>query len=160
MMLADVYGQGRAPEPGQPAASARPALAPAASSARAIASSAVARIATGGRRRRGIIAIEHIWTADVALCRGERRGVIAAGGCLEDALGRARGESRTSARRRGDHTPRGGRAVALVADDVQRTVLDLVVDATDVLADHAERDQLDAAQQQDGDRDRAESGQV
>ena len=39
-------------------------------------------------------------------------------------------------------------------------VLDLVVDAPDVLADHAERDQLDAAEQQDRDRDRAEAGQV
>ncbi len=61
---------------------------------------------------------------------------------------------------RGDASVGVARAVALLAHDVQRAVLDLVVDAPDVLADHAERDQLDAAEQQDGDRDRAEAGQV
>jgi hypothetical protein len=39
-------------------------------------------------------------------------------------------------------------------------VLDLVVDATHVLADHAQGDQLNAAEQQHGDCDRAEAGQV
>ena len=51
-------------------------------------------------------------------------------------------------------------AVALVADDVEGAVLDLVVDAPDVLADDAEGDQLDAAEQQDRDRQGAEAREV
>ena len=39
-------------------------------------------------------------------------------------------------------------------------MLDLVVDAPHVLPDHAQGDQLDSAEQQDRDRDRAEPGQV
>ncbi len=50
------------------------------------------------------------------------------------------------------------RSVALLAHDVQRAVLDLVVDAAHVLPDHPERDQLDAAQQQDGDREGPKPG--
>src|SRR6185437_10381091 len=62
-----------------------------------------------------------------------------------DVLGLARGQSRPH---RGDPHRALDRAVALLAHDVQRAVLDLLVDAADVLADHAERDQLDAADQQ------------
>src|SRR5207253_2267483 len=42
----------------------------------------------------------------------------------------------------------------LVGDDVERAALDLIVDAADILADDAEGDQLDAAEEQDGDQGR------
>ena len=50
--------------------------------------------------------------------------------------------------------------IELLPHDVQRAVLDLLVDPPHVLADHADRDQLDAAEQQDRDRDRAEAREV
>src|SRR5438128_1444800 len=50
--------------------------------------------------------------------------------------------------------------VSLLANDVQRAMLDLVEDTAHVLADHAECDQLYAAQQQHGDRDGSEARQV
>ena len=46
------------------------------------------------------------------------------------------------------------------AHEVQRPALDLVVDTPDVLADDPDRDQLDPAQQQYRDRQRAEAGEV
>ena len=48
----------------------------------------------------------------------------------------------------------GGLEVEPLAHDVQRPLLDLVVDAPDVLADDAHGDELDAADQQHGEQDR------
>src|ERR1700684_4435469 len=52
------------------------------------------------------------------------------------------------------------RLVALVADDIERAALDLVVDAADVPAGQPESDQLQPANHQDQDRHRAEARQV
>ena len=79
------------------------------------------------------------------------------------AGGQSREPSSTGSVSDGD---RRQRAVALVghvvagADKVQRAPLHLVVDTPDVLADDADRDQLDPAEQQDQDRQRAEARQV
>src|ERR687885_160865 len=49
--------------------------------------------------------------------------------------------------------------VAPRADEVQRPALDLVVDAPHVLAQDAQRDQLHAAEEEDGDGDGGEARQ-
>src|SRR5207253_4383423 len=127
----------------------------------------IATTTAGGRgssaracKRRRRLSIQAYKTRD----RGARFGVAAAparrgarrASALADALARACGQPRAGAPEQARAGPAGG-GVALLTHDVERPVLDLVVDAPDVLADHAERDQLDAAEQQDRDRQRAEA---
>ena len=119
-----------------------------------------------------VVALEPVAAADV-----ERRRLAAeAGPALVDVdrVARpARAGARRSGRRRRRRGPRSsalasgaggargrrlvGSRFARLAHDVQRAALDLVVDAPDVLADHAERDQLDAAEQQDHDQRRGDA---
>ena len=55
---------------------------------------------------------------------------------------------------------RRGREVDAVADHVERAALALAVDAADVLAEHADAQQLDAAEEQDRDHDRRVAANV
>ncbi len=99
------------------------------------------------------------------LCDRARGGVgardrVGHDSAADDVLSRnlCGGQPGTSDRR--ERAVGAGGTVALFAHDVQRPVLDLVVDTAHVLADHAQRDQLDAAEQQDRDGQGSEARKV